>query len=305
MSTSPRLTEEDMRAFEPEAKVGILGTLSPDGLPHLSLITSLMAKTSTSLMFGQFSEGLSKDHLRADPRAAFCVMSMDRQLWRGTARWTGAAKEGPDYVCMNEKPMFRYNAYFGIHTVHYLDLVDLSPKCGLPLPGMAAGTIVAEVASRLARAEDEPRILTPWAEGHIDRMQTLKFLAFVGPVGFPTIVPLVPCAAAGSRRLVFAPTVYKKELEAIRVGQPVALLALNLQMESVLVRGRLASWTPPVGPKVGTIDLDWVYNSMPPRQGQIYPPQPLQGVRQFEVWSRPAVISATSPGPLDIRPTRG
>ena len=27
--------------------------------------------------------------------------------------------------------------------------------------------------------------------------------------------------------------------------------------------------------KVGAVDIDWVYNSMPPKQGPIYPEEPL------------------------------
>ncbi len=34
-----------MKQFEPEAKVGLIATVNPEGLPHITLITALQAKT--------------------------------------------------------------------------------------------------------------------------------------------------------------------------------------------------------------------------------------------------------------------
>ncbi len=42
-------------------------------------------------------------------------------------------------------------------------------------------------------------------------------------------------------------------------------------MESVLVRGRFDRYRRYAGLRAGAIDIDWVYNSMPPLQGPIYP----------------------------------
>ena len=41
-------------------KIGILGTVNPQGLPHLTMISSLKACSPTQLCFGQFTEGVSK-----------------------------------------------------------------------------------------------------------------------------------------------------------------------------------------------------------------------------------------------------
>jgi hypothetical protein len=173
----------------------------------------------------------------------------------------------------NRKPMFRYNSYFGIHTVHYLDLVELSAKESLSAAGLATGSLVTMLARRRAAAERPETILKPWAEEHLTNLGTLKFLSYIGEDGHPAIVPVVPCQAAGNGRLVFAPTVHRAELAAVPAGATLAVFALNLQMESVLVRGRFGGYRRHLGLKAGTIDIDWVYNSMPPMQGQVYPPQ--------------------------------
>jgi hypothetical protein len=275
VTTPVELSQEDIRAFEPSAKIGLVATIDTQGLPHVSLITSLQARSPRELMFGQFSEGQSKIHVKGNPHVGFLVMNLEKTVWRGKARWTGEAKSGDDYEMYNRKPMFRYNSYFGIHTVHYLDLVEFSGKQSLPTAGIAFGSLVTLLARRLAATGQSETILRPWAEDHVTRLGTLKFLSYVARDGYPAIVPVVPCQAAGSSRLVFAPTVHRAELDAIPENSTVAVFALNLQMESVLIRGRFSGYRRYAGLRAGAIDIDWVYNSMPPMQGPIYPVPPI------------------------------
>jgi hypothetical protein len=274
MRDTTRLTEQEMRVFERDAKIALVGTVDGAGLPHLTLITSLQAKDPTHLTYGQFCEGLSKAHVKRNARIGFLIMSAEKEVWRGTALWTHEAKSGEDYETYNKKPMFRYNSYFGIHTVHCLDLITHGGKEQLNVMRIALGALITMLSRRLARARvarSDERVLRPWAESHFAQAGTLKFLSYIGSDGYPVIVPVVPCQTAGSRRLVFAPTVYRRELAAIQAGTTVAVFALNLQMESVLVRGVFAGYRRYFGPRVGVIDIDWVYNSMPPKQGVIYP----------------------------------
>lgn len=276
-----RFLPEDREAFASDVKVGLLATVSGEGWPHLTLITTLETASPTELTWGQFCEGASKRHVRENPRTGFLVMSLDRRLWRGKAVWTRAETEGDAYIRYNRKPMWRYNAYFGIHTVHFMDLVSLHPGEALPLPGIVAGALLTGLAKGARKTGRPERILTPWAEGLFNRMDALKFLAFIGADGFPEIVPLLQAQAADSRRLVFAPTVYRKDLRGLQPGATVAILGLTLEMENCLVRGPFAGFNRARGAPLGVIDLDWVYNSMPPIPGQIYPARPLEPVTCF------------------------
>ena len=281
------LSAADIEAFQPEAKIGLLATVSPQGLPHLTLITTLQARSPTELMWGQFCEGRSKEHVRTNPRTAFLVMSLEREIWRGTATWTGSTKEGDDYVRFNQLPMFRYNSYFGIHTVHYMDLESFTGKESLSVPGVVAETLSTTVAGGLTSALrstvlERPRpVLKPWAVSLLSKPTTLKFLAHVADDGFPRIIPLVPAFPSGADALVIGPTSASSELCDVEPRSPVAILALNLEMESVLVRGPFSGLNPWKGKLIAAVELDWVYNSMPPQQGQIYPQPPLEPVRAF------------------------
>src|SRR4030043_2169598 len=139
-----RFPENDLKQFEPEAKVGLIATINQEGLPHITLITALQAKTPDKLIWGQFSEGQSKQNGKTNPTTGFLIMTLDRSLWRGKALWTNTTTHGEDYEMFNNKPMFRYNAYFGIHTVHYMDLVERYGKESLPLARIVLGSILTK-----------------------------------------------------------------------------------------------------------------------------------------------------------------
>jgi hypothetical protein len=277
-----RFAENDLKQFEPEAKVGLIATINHEGLPHITLITAVQAKTPDKLIWGQFSEGQSKQNVKTNPKTGFLIMTLDRSLWRGKALWTHQATHGEDYEMFNNKPMFRYNAYFGIHTVHYMDLVETYGRESLPLLLIGLGSILTKAAKSAAKQETrvEP-ILKPWAEGLFKRLDAIKFLSYVGDDGFPAIVPLIQCQAADSTRLAFSPLAYREELSGLPQGSSVAIFGLTMDMEDVLVRGVFVGFGKYRGVTLGCVDINWVYNSMPPKPGQIYPVQKLRAVVNF------------------------
>jgi hypothetical protein len=273
--------EQDLKEFEPEAKIGLIATVNPEGLPHVTLITALQARTPEKLIWGQFTEGLSKEHVKSNPKTGFLIMTMDRSLWRGKALWTHQARTGEDHAMFNSKPMFRYNSYCGIHTVHYMDLVGTYGREALPMGRIALSLLLTKMARSHAQADRSDRILKVWAENLFNRMDTVKFLSYVDVDGFPVIIPLIQCQAPDSTRLVFSPLAYRRELGILRPGMRAAVFALTLDMEDVLVRGAFKGFGRYRGAKLGVIDLNWVYNSMPPIPGQIYPEKDLKPVVNF------------------------
>jgi hypothetical protein len=279
------LDEAAVAASEQDAKIALLGTVGPDDLPHLTLITSIQARGPRELMFGQFTEGSSKKHVKENPRTGFLIMSASREIWRGKARSRHEAKAGSDYELYNHKPMFRYNAYFGIHTVHYLDIVDLAEKRRVSMFPLLAGAAATAIVKQVGASSDsnDDRVLTPWSRTHLSKTKTLKFFAWIGEDGYPEITPPVACRAMNDRQLVFSAAGNRSELDPLNEGRSVAVYGLNLEMESVLVRGTFAGYRNYGGVRAGVVDIDWVYNSMPPKQGRIYPPQPLEPVTNFDL----------------------
>lgn len=274
-------TPEEQKAFAPAEKIGIVACSDPEGRPHVTLITSIMAPRPGQLTLGEFCRGLSKAYIQQNPRIAFLIMTMDRHFWRGRARWTHLRREGPEYQRYNDLPMFRYNSYFGINTVHYLDLIATEEPSRLPMARVVLGALLTRLGKAAAATGESRRILKPFAEDLFNRLGSLKFLSYLGAEGFPELVPVIPCQAADSRRLAFSPLAFGRELQPLGAGTQVAVFGLTLGMEDVLVRGTFGGFRRFRGIRLGTVDIEWVYNSMPPAHGQIYPEVPLAPVTEF------------------------
>ena len=281
MRTKNSFNEQEMKAFEPAEKIGIVASINPQGRPHVSLITSIMAPKPNQITLGQFCQGLSKQHIQENNYIAFLIMTMDKKMWRGKAKWTHLKKEGPEYERYNEIPMFRYNTYFGINTVHYLDLIETSECQSLPMPKIIVSAMLTKLAKGSAKTDMADRILTPFAEHLFNQLDSLKFLAYLGPDDHPAIIPVIQCQAADSRTLAFSPLAFKEELNRISSGTEVAIFGLTMGMEDVLIRGTFPGFKRHRFVNLGTVDIEWVYNSMPPGHGQIYPPVALRTVTDF------------------------
>jgi hypothetical protein len=281
MKTKTSFSVQEMKAFEPAEKIGLVACVNPDGLPHISLITSIMAPKPDQLTLGQFCKGLSKQYIQQNPQISFLIMTMDKKMWRGRAQWTHLKNEGTEYERYNEIPMFRYNTYFGINTVHYMDLIETSESQDLPMPKIILSAMLTKLAKSAATTGEKDRILKPFAEDLLNQLDSLKFIAYVSHDGFPVIVPVIQCQAADSRRLAFSPIAFKDELNRIPKETQVAVFGLTMGMEDVLIRGTFRGYKKTIGLTLGIIDIDWVYNSMPPAHGQIYPEVELTPVREF------------------------
>ncbi len=279
--TKTSFEPHEIKAFEPSEKVGLIATINQEGLIHLSLITSIMASTPTQLTLGQFTVGLSKWFIQENNRLGFLIMTLDKKMWRGKARWTHKRTDGPEYEIYNEMPMFRYNSYFGINTVHYLDLVEATAGEDLPLSKIVPAAVLTKIAKGGAKTKIAEQILKPLAVDLFNDLTSLTFLSYMGEDGFPKVVPIIQCQASDSRRLVFSSMAYKDELNDIKAGTNVAAFCMNFDMQSVLVRGTFTGFQRTRLMEVGAVDIDWVYNSMPPVHEQIYPEVELKSVVNF------------------------
>jgi hypothetical protein len=281
MTTRKTFTQDEIRAFSPAEKIGLVACINPQGDVHVTLITSIMAAGPGQLTLGQFSTGLSKHYMQLNPKVGFLVMSMDRRLWRGKACWTHKRSDGPEYEIYNNQPMFRYNAYFGIHTVFFMDLVEQSGRQALPMGQIVLSAVETMAARALARKQGARDVLNPWTRALMNKLDNLKFLAYVGDGGFPQIIPIIQAQAGDGEHIVFSTGTYRDELEAIPHGATVAVFGMSLAMETVLMRGEyqgIGRWG---GVRCGSVKVNWVYNPMPPKPQQIYPELDLEPVTAF------------------------
>ncbi|MBN1375401.1 MAG: pyridoxamine 5'-phosphate oxidase family protein [Dehalococcoidia bacterium] len=273
-------TKQDIESFKPEMKIGMLATVTEEGLPHLTLISTIQASAPTELFWGQFSEGRSKINIRKNPRAGFLIMTLDKNVWRGKATFTHSERSGKEFDILNETPMFRYNAYFGIHTVYYMDLVDQSGKSPLPMSSVIQAAIKTMVAKTLA-GKGSKDVLNVFTRKLLDKLDNLKFLSYIGADGYPVIIPVIQAQSAGTDRVIFSSSVYSEDLKAVPAGAAVALFGMSFEMQTVLLRGTFKGIHSIGGFECGEIEVNWVYNPMPPRMEQIYPPLKLEKITAF------------------------
>lgn len=278
--SSDHLSRAEIDAFEPIMKIGLVATITPEGLPHITMLSSLKASDESTLIWGQFTEGTSSDNVVNNPKIGWLVMTLNKDLWRGTGNFTHTATSGVDFDAYNNTPMFRYNAYFGIHTVYYVDLIAHTGKQPLAMGAVIGAAIKTMFAKPFLRKKGAP-VMNPWTMALFNKLDNLKFLAYIAEDGYPIIIPVIQAQAAGSQHLIFSLGAFTDELKAIPAGVPMALFGLCLDMTDVLTRGVYQGlrW---VGPqRCGVMKVNWVYNPMPPVPQQIYPPLPLTPVRDF------------------------
>ena len=177
--------------------------------------------------------------------------------------------------------MFRYNAYFGVHTVYYMDLVGHSGKENLPMGAVVFGAVQTMLARLLHRDPEPDAVLNPYTRRLFNKVDNLKYLAYIDADGYPDVLPCIQAQAYDSSRMGFTFSAYGEQLGRIPAGARVAMYGMTLGMETVLVRGTYAGVRRSAGIKLGVVDIDWVYNSMPPVPGQIYPPVSLEAVTSW------------------------
>lgn len=261
-----KISKENFEIFEKSEKLGVVATIDDVGDPHLTLLTTIMAKGEKEMVVGEFTKGLSKRYMQERNKCGFAIMGLDMNFWTGTMNWKAVKTEGDEFVKYNNMQMWRFNTYFGIGKVHYFDLKEISEKKALEIPKIAVNEIRAVLSKPFMKYKGE-KILRPYAVDLIDALGNPKFVSFINEKGYPVVVPAVQAQEAGGNTVIFTAAPYKKELAALKKGMRVAFMAISLDMESVVVKGTFSGFKG----GIGRVKIDRVYNSIPPICRYIYP----------------------------------
>lgn len=273
-----KFTEQDILDLNVELKIGVLGTVTPEGLPHLTLLSTLQPYSENTVVWGQFTEGNSKKYILENPNTGFLVMSLQKEIWRGKTSFREKRKNGKEFDQYNNMKMFRYNAYFGIHTVYYMDVVELHGRQALPMASVVISAIKTMIARMLGKKDREAKALNTWGQVLLNKLDNLKFLGYIDSDGFPQILPVVQLQALDAGHLIFSPGAFGEEINMIPKGAQVAMLGMSLDMEDVLTRGTYQGIQRIGGVRCGVLEVDWVYNPMPPVAGQVFPRLDLKSI---------------------------
>ena len=261
MQLRKTIDRESQRMMSADSKIGVLATMDDEGYPHLTFISSLQANGDRELTFGQFSAGLSKRFILERSDTGFLILDASKRFLSGLATFTHAKNTGDVFEQYNKKPLFRYNSYMGFSRIYYLDLVGITPLSALPMPAIILGAILSRVKAAFLGSSVHGA-LPHVGQKLFSELDSLKFLCFPDEDGRLILFPTVQATAAGSDRIAFTRFPCRDTFDAIPDGSKAAMLCVNLSMESVLVKGTYHA---------GRLDIERVYNSMPPKMGYIYP----------------------------------
>jgi hypothetical protein len=266
------IDEASVKMMSCDSKIGVLATKDESGYPHLTFISSIQAFGDDRLTFGQFAAGLSKTFIEQRPNVGFLALSADKRYLSGTASYTHSETTGAEFDLYNNKPLFRYNSYMGFYRIFYLNLTRITRLKKLPMGMIVLGAVLSRVKA-LFQAKNERHALPHAAASMFAELDSLKFLSYYDAEGDALILPVVQATSAGTDRVVLSGVPFGGALKKIPDGAKVSILCLNLQMESVLVKGVY---------RRGILDIERVYNSMPPKMEYVYPrSETIEPVRAF------------------------
>ncbi len=273
--TVPELSPADLKSLQPEMMMRLIGTRDRAGKPNVGMIPTMRHAWADKVAFGEFVVGKTKLNLEQhDQRAGLLFMSLGLDLWNAKGKFTNWAYEGEDYEFLNNTHLLRYNAYTGISRVGYINIEQVVPKRKIPIIKVLNGNILGQIAKgALKRGLPEER-MSKFTQSLFNGMTNAKYVCWIGPDGYPEIIPAIQMITADANRLVFSPLMFQADLARIPEGGWVACLAINTKEFSIMqVKGFFKGWQKVRGVKMGIIDVEEVYSSIAPKAGdRIYPP---------------------------------
>ena len=142
------------------------------------------------------------------------------------------------------------------------------------------GAVGGMAAAELSGRKKPGAVFNGFTRGLLDKAGNLKFMAVIGEDGYPYIIPVLQAHSVGEDRILFPLAAYGDELRSVKPGAA-AFFSMALSMEDVAMRGEFLGFRRICGIMCGEIQVDWVYNAMPPVPGQVYPPVAIEPVREF------------------------
>jgi hypothetical protein len=273
------ISKEDQQKFAVTGKIGLISTISPFGEPHVTLMTSLQAKDENTVMWGQFTHGLSKEYIKKNPLTGFLVLNLEKKWWRGKTEYVDSTETGEDFEMYNNQPLFRYNTYLGIGKVHYMQLKDYSGEQSLPMGSIIKGALQGKLIKPFVKSSpDGIKKIKGISVELAKDLSSLKFLCYIDSEGFPVLLPVIQAAMKDEGRIFIPLSAYKDEIKKIKPGAKVALFYVNLELSSVLLQGYFGGIGKSLGVEYAIFDIAKVYNSMVPVPGYIYPMEPYRTI---------------------------
>ncbi|MHA2296617.1 MAG: hypothetical protein ACXAEU_23525 [Candidatus Hodarchaeales archaeon] len=269
-------SEEAYELTQPEIGLKLITTVDSRGWPHVTMISSNRAKTPTQVVWGQFTEGTSKKNILNNSKQGMFYMNaeMPYKFVQAKVDYEHLKHGGEDCEHFSRGRMFRYLTYVNVHTCYYNNVKAVTSVRGLGLGGIVRGLLTNVIAKGGTKVKNPENKLPVFGQEIFNQMTSVKVISFIDTDGYPVIIPCFGLNAPDRSRLVFPLSQFKEDLEQIPEGAKVAVYVVvseNLELTNMMINGTFTGFDKFRGFKYGIIEIDEIYNSMPPLHGIIYP----------------------------------
>jgi len=240
-----------------------LATLDAEGIPNVVPITSLQVVDESTIIFGELMMWKTRRNLETNPRVCISVMTPAPRGWIIQGDFQEFQRTGPYVDSINSADFYRYNAYSGIRNAGVIRARRVVREFGLSRGAILTAAARARWAARWRRPQGEGAAMPAPVREKFARLQAAKFLAYLGPDGYPDIAPALSLTPAGDRALVFAGSV-----DGLERGAWVAAAVLTAEPLAYQVKGRFLGAERSLGGPLGVIQVLEVYSASPPLPGE-------------------------------------
>jgi len=272
---SKELTKESIDFTAAELKLSFIATIDDRGWPHLTLITYNRAISNDQIVWGQFTEGLSKKLVLENPKQAILYMniSMPFKFLQVKCDFHHTSTEGKDLEYFNKLELMRYMTYVRIYKAYYENIIAATSLRSLPIMGIAKGIVKNLIGKGGLKTGIEENRLNVIGYKLFKGPINPKFISYIDPSdGYPIILPCLQITVADHNRLIFPlGSALKKDLKKIPLNTIVAVYAANFDLANQMINGEFIGFKKSRGITFGIIEIKEVYNSSPPLMGMIYP----------------------------------
>jgi predicted pyridoxine 5'-phosphate oxidase superfamily flavin-nucleotide-binding protein len=262
------LPRDLLSALAGELTPKFLATLDGVGTPNVVPVISVEAADDRTLRFGDFMLWKTRRNLETNPTVTVCVVTETLRSWTIRGRFLGFQRKGEHFERLNERPMFRYNAYTGIRAAGTIRVEGVFPGRCLSKPVLLSGFLL----TRLARSWTPPSRLPGGMPREVSekygRLKAVKVLSYEDEDGYPHSFPVLTLQPAGDRMLVFAPGEVRREIERLVAPRKVAAAVITFDPVAYQVKGIYRGVERWKGRRVGIVDIGEIYSASPPLPGE-------------------------------------
>jgi len=268
------ISKEGLEFTQPDIMLKLISSIDERGWPHVTLISSNRAIGKDRIVWGAFTEGLSKKYVIERPKQGIFYMTaeMPFKFLQAKVNFSHITKEGEDLEYFNQTQLMRYFTYVRTHTAYYNDIVAVTPIRNLSLFGIVKGIIKDIIGKGGAKTKLKEKRLNVIGHKLFAAPIAVRVISYIDPIdGYPTMIPCIQLQAADHNRLVFPPSVLKEDLYKIPINSKVAVFGMNFDFYNQVVKGTFTGFKRFRGIKFGVIEIEEIYNSTPPVPRVIYP----------------------------------